>query len=173
MGIWSEEAVSQLRSLAEQGLSAAQAASQIDGMSRNAACGVAFRHKFHFTGGNGGGPNHLAADAKPKRGKMVSLPKRSYRQGVELIAAVSAPTTPTRNVSIMELNDSTCRFPIGDPLDANFRYCGAKPHPSYPYCQNCCILAYEQPEKRHDRTESRGPGFYRRSDHQVRNGRAY
>jgi GcrA cell cycle regulator len=180
MAIWSEEAVSQLRGLAEQGYSASQAAAQINGMTRNAAVGVAFRRKFHFMGGKGGGPNHLGVDAKPKRNKSdyISFPKRSYRKAPELIIALSASVTeadiaPKRLVTIMELDGSTCRWPVGDTQSPDFGYCGAKPHPNYPYCPNCCLLAYQQPEGRHVSQEPRRAGYRGFTHSQVRNGRAY
>jgi GcrA cell cycle regulator len=181
MAIWSEEAVSQLRGLAEQGYSASQAAAQINGMTRNAAVGVAFRRKFHFMGGKGGGPNHLGVDAKPKRKKSdyISIPKRSYRKAPELVIALSTAVTeaevaPRRKISIMELTENTCRWPLGDTLALDFGYCGAQPYPSYQYCASHCRMAYESPQERERARKEQGrPGFYRRADNQIRNGRAY
>lgn len=167
MPIWSEDIVQQLRSLADQGFSASQAAANFPGMTRNSAVGLAFRRHFHFMGGKGGGPNHLSADSKPRKERMF-IAKRSYRKVPEVVVESSAAVTeadvaPRRKVSIMELDESTCRFPMGDPLAADFGYCGAKPHPNYPYCPSCCILAYEQPETRHARSEQGRPrngGFF-------------
>src|ERR1700677_2479769 len=125
MGFWPQERVSQVKALAEQGYSAAQIAAEIGGVTRNAVVGIGFRHHFKFHGGKGGGPNHLAPAAKPKREKMVSFPQRSYRKVPEVVIALSASVTdgdvaPRRKVSILELTESTCRFPIGDPLSPDF-----------------------------------------------------
>lgn len=177
MPIWSEEVVVQLRSLAEQGFSASQAAANFVGMTRNSAVGLAFRRKFHFAGGKGGGPNHVASgEPKKKRERMISFPKRSYRKVPEVVIALSVAVTeadvaPRRKVSILELTEQTCRFPLGDPLAPDFGYCGAKPHPNYPYCPSCCILAYEQPENRHARSEPGRTGSGRFPYYQVRHGR--
>jgi len=36
--------------------------------------------------------------------------------------------------SLLELNDSKCRWPIGDPGTAEFFFCGGAPLESAPYC---------------------------------------
>lgn len=159
MGFWPQERVQQVRALAEQGYSAAQIAAEIGGVTRNAVVGIGFRNHFTFHGGKGGGPNHVASgEPKKKRERMISFPKRSYRKVPEVVIALSAAVTeadvaPRRKVSILELTEQTCRFPLGDPLAPDFGYCGAKPHPNYPYCPNCCLLAYQQPEDRHVSTQ--------------------
>ncbi|PNG25632.1 GcrA family cell cycle regulator [Methylocella silvestris] len=58
-------------------------------------------------------------------------------------------------VTIMELRESMCRWPIGDPTQADFRFCGARKTPGAgPYCGCHSAIAY-QPQQ--DRRRQRPP----------------
>ena len=47
-------------------------------------------------------------------------------------------------VTLMELRESMCRWPLGDPAAAEFRFCGAKsPAGSGPYCCQHSRIAYQ------------------------------
>lgn len=50
-------------------------------------------------------------------------------------------------ISISDLNEFTCRYPIGDPLSPYFGYCGAPTEENKPYCPGHCRLAYIQREE--------------------------
>ena len=54
-------------------------------------------------------------------------------------------------VTIVELKEAMCRWPLGDPASSEFRYCGS-PAASGPYCAYHGSLAY-QPA--HDRRRER------------------
>jgi GcrA cell cycle regulator len=43
---------------------------------------------------------------------------------------------------LMDLSDATCRWPVGEPDEANFVFCGAVPFGRYPYCVGHCLIAY-------------------------------
>ena len=58
-------------------------------------------------------------------------------------------------VTIVELKESMCRWPLGDPATAEFRYCGS-PTASGPYCAYHGRLAYQPAqERRRDRDRAR------------------
>ena len=58
-------------------------------------------------------------------------------------------------VTILELKEAMCRWPLGDPSSAEFRYCGS-PKTSGPYCAYHGGLAYQPvQERRRDRDRSR------------------
>lgn len=55
-------------------------------------------------------------------------------------------------VTIVELRDNMCRWPIGDPTQSEFRFCGARKTPGAgPYCGCHSALAYQS---QHDRRRS-------------------
>lgn len=50
-------------------------------------------------------------------------------------------------ISILELTEKTCRWPIGDPKDPNFGYCGLTVHPNFPYCPGHVVMAFQSSRK--------------------------
>ena len=52
----------------------------------------------------------------------------------------------------MELRESMCRWPVGDPSSAEFRYCGSKaPIGAGPYCAHHSRMAYQPVQDRNRR----------------------
>lgn len=51
--------------------------------------------------------------------------------------AVSTPPIP-----LTSLTTFSCRYPIGDPFEEGFGFCGAPQDPGHPYCTKHCQLAY-------------------------------
>jgi GcrA cell cycle regulator len=41
----------------------------------------------------------------------------------------------------------TCAWPIGDPGQSDFRFCGERPEPSRPYCAAHCAQAYRKRDR--------------------------
>jgi len=37
---------------------------------------------------------------------------------------------------------TSCQWPIGDPQEKDFHFCGTKPLDGKPYCENHCNIAY-------------------------------
>ena len=53
--------------------------------------------------------------------------------------------------SLLELTENTCRWPIGDPGNPDFFFCGGQTISSLPYCAFHARLAYQPPNARRDR----------------------
>ncbi len=49
----------------------------------------------------------------------------------------------SERVTIMELRENMCRWPMGDPTHADFRFCGLKTDAGVPYCGYHCRIAYQ------------------------------
>ena len=49
----------------------------------------------------------------------------------------------SERVTITELRENMCRWPLGDPLTPEFRYCGTKCDPSASYCMPHGRMAYQ------------------------------
>lgn len=54
-------------------------------------------------------------------------------------------------VSLLDLNDRICRWPIGHPDEPDFHFCGSAVNPGFPYCSEHCLLAYQAQMPRKDR----------------------
>ena len=58
-------------------------------------------------------------------------------------------TPPKRpGPSIDELTHRSCRWPIGDPHDLDFHFCGKRVVIGRPYCAAHCKRAYKPPAKK-------------------------
>ena len=141
---WNEERVALLRKLWAEGLSASQIAKQLGGVTRNAVIG-----KVHRLG--------LAGRATPSR--PAKRPVRAQRPRVigptaprmrppSATPAVVIPDLEPltlgdgKTASVLTLNESMCKFPIGDPNDVDFAFCG-RSAVCGPYCQDHARLAYQ------------------------------
>lgn len=56
--------------------------------------------------------------------------------------AVVEPIDPATAVTLEQLEDTHCKWPLGDPSMPEFRYCGGKPVPDQPYCFHHCEVAF-------------------------------
>ncbi|MEM6588664.1 MAG: GcrA family cell cycle regulator [Pseudomonadota bacterium] len=54
-------------------------------------------------------------------------------------------------LSLMELTEKTCKWPIGDPATDDFWFCGLPVQPGKPYCEPCVGVAYQPMSTRRDR----------------------
>ncbi|MGV3652311.1 MAG: GcrA family cell cycle regulator [Devosia sp.] len=64
------------------------------------------------------------------------------QQQAELVIPVE------QRISLLELNEHTCKWPIGDPLSADFYFCGQHSDEGRPYCEFHARRAFHQMEKK-------------------------
>ncbi|MBV1700569.1 MAG: GcrA cell cycle regulator [Hyphomicrobiales bacterium] len=177
---WTDERIETLRQLWLEGLSASKIASRLgSNITRNAVIGkvhrmgMANREKTtdqlptrarnpdaprntmpvtgHGGGGGGGGVRGNTALATDMVTAIASLPQ------VQTKTAEAVVIPMTERVTIMELRESMCRWPIGDPMSSDFRYCGSRsPIGSGPYCAGHAQIAYQPAhDRRRDRRQVR------------------
>ncbi|MBV9260712.1 MAG: GcrA cell cycle regulator, partial [Pseudolabrys sp.] len=54
--------------------------------------------------------------------------------------------------TLLQLNDATCRWPVGDPGSTDFFFCGGTSNEGSPYCTYHSRVAYQPAsERRRDR----------------------
>lgn len=62
-----------------------------------------------------------------------------------------------QRVTIMELREGMCRWPIGDPTSPEFRFCGARADIGSPYCDHHARIAYQPAaDRRRERKTASG-----------------
>ena len=128
------------------------------------------------TGESGGEGRTKAAPPPPVATKAAAVPPASAPVAVvPKVAPVAAslpggpvapagvPAPPRRiipakpsaeirgKMSLLDLTDKICRWPIGHPGEADFHFCGEPVHLSFPYCRSHCALAYQVQQPRRDR----------------------
>ena len=140
---WTPERVVTLERLWTEGLSASEIAARFPGITRNAVLG-----KLHRLGRLGRGrPTALAKVRmeKPQRALSVRHPKPPALKRPPVAPASEAMPSWAGEVTRVEaLRSWHCRWPIGDPHDAAFAFCGRRVA-ARPYCGNHRAVAY-QPE---------------------------
>ncbi|WP_035463507.1 GcrA family cell cycle regulator, partial [Bartonella birtlesii] len=49
----------------------------------------------------------------------------------------------SRHLNLLQLNENTCRWPVGDPLSSDFHFCGADSDENSPYCAFHAKIAFQ------------------------------
>ena len=159
---WTEERIERLKELWTEGLSASQIAAELGGdVSRNAVISKANRLGLaHARAKEGARRGHASRAARRSRPNKLSLlpskiqPRCPARERAAYSAARSdrCPSrggrTASMGVTIMELREFMCRWPLGDPTTPEFRYCGARANEGLPYCPHHAQIAYQPATER-------------------------
>ena len=156
--MWTDERVELMKKLWQEGLSATQIAAELGGITRNAVIG-----KVHRLGLNGRdkSPSSSAPRVRKPRSNMMRVSRPSMRGNTALAIAFEMEQVPEpefieniipigQRKILLELNEDTCRWPIGDPATAEFFFCGGQPLTSLPYCSYHSRVSY-QPANDHRR----------------------
>ena len=69
----------------------------------------------------------------------------------EALAKVNAVEKTAKKISLMELTERTCKWPIGDPATAKFWFCGLPVQQGKPYCEAHVSVAFQPMSSRRDR----------------------
>ena len=138
---WTDDRVEQLKNLWTEGLSASQIARALGGVTRNAVIG-----KVHRLG--------LAGRASPSRSERPRLPvvpkvsMRSHIPPAPIVEEDPLVLEDGSHATVLTINDRMCRWPIGDPAENEFHFCGRKPKSGSPYCEAHARKAYQPQQQR-------------------------
>jgi GcrA cell cycle regulator len=152
---WSTERIEQLRSLWQDGLSASQIAANLGGITRNAVIGKA--HRLGLTGRPSPIKNRPVGISRPKPQKRPrveaqpaprpapagSAPPRRFEPPQPVVELDDGP-----GATILTLTDRICKWPIGDPRQPDFHFCGRASAEGLPYCADHARRAYQPPPRR-------------------------
>lgn len=69
----------------------------------------------------------------------------------EALASVREIEKKARRLTLMELTERTCKWPIGDPATDDFWFCGLPTQPGKPYCEAHVGVAFQPMSSRRDR----------------------
>lgn len=162
---WTDERVELLKKLWGDGLSASQIAAELGEVTRNAVIGKV--HRLGLSGRAKASPA-AARPRKAARPEREMRPQRPMSRGntalapelEDLVEEAPAPAPATsdnvvpmgQRCTIMNLTESTCRWPSGEPGTDNFYFCGGKTKAGMPYCAHHARIAYQPVnDRRRDR----------------------
>jgi GcrA cell cycle regulator len=132
---WTDDRVALLKKLWCEGKTAAEIAKELGGVTRNAVIGKAHRLKLS----NRVSPiQQTVAKATPVRKAEDIRP-----EPVRRMAANNDTPIKVMGVSMAELKDKMCRWPIGDPKEPKFHFCGCGSVAGLPYCGEHAKMAYQ------------------------------
>jgi len=142
---WTPERENQLRELWTAGLSASRIAAELGGTTRNAVIGKA--HRLGLSGratrkGGGkssGGMRLISRVASPRPPRAQIRPR--YVEPVERSEFA---------VSLEDLSEKQCKWPLGDPRTREFHFCGGARAEGMSYCEYHCAVAYQVPSRREE-----------------------
>ena len=150
---WTDDRVDRLRDLWGKGLSASQIAAQLgDGITRNAVIGKA--HRLGLEGrpspirGGGSGIRVRRRIRKPVLPSHPQTVTEAERRGRSRLVDQTPSEPPLEIPTASVRKDGApgkgprCLWPIGDPGDPDFRFCGHTARPGRPYCNEHCAVAY-------------------------------
>src|ERR1041385_2873460 len=162
---WTDERVELLKKLWADGLSASQISAELGAITSNAVIG-----KVHRLGLSGRAKSPSSSAPRPRKARthshMLRTSRPSMRGNTALAHANEYEAEPEPEVldniipigqrrTLLELNENTCRWPIGDPGNADFFFCGGQTVTTLPYCAYHSRVAYQPPNLRRDRRPPR------------------
>ena len=69
----------------------------------------------------------------------------------EALASLVEIEKKARKLTLMQLTERTCKWPIGDPATEEFWFCGHPCQPGKPYCETHVAVAFQPMSSRRDR----------------------
>tara|TARA_B110001450_G_scaffold194176_1_gene182475 strand:+ start:146 stop:643 length:498 start_codon:yes stop_codon:yes gene_type:complete len=147
---WNEEKVAKLKELWGSGKTASQIAEILGGVSRNAVIGKSFRlnlsskiktrsvsSKQNFQN------NEDENNPKKKQGRRSKFQSLIIEKDFE-------PENPKK---LEELDESSCKWPIGHPEEESFYFCGRSSLKDFSYCRLHILWAYQPKGKKEEPTD--------------------
>ncbi len=89
---------------------------------------------------------------RPKPGGQPLPPQPSASEiSAEALANLAEVAKKARRLSLMQLTERTCKWPVGDPATDDFWFCGLPAVPGKPYCETHVAVAFQPMSARRDR----------------------
>mgnify|MGYP001169308564 CR=1 FL=1 len=141
---WTEEKVAKLKDLWGKGSTASQIAEILGGVSRNAVIGKA--HRLNLSG--------KIITKKASNHQKINSQKNSnfkkIRRGKFKSIIIEKDFEPENPKQLEELDENSCKWPIGHPNEKNFYFCGRTSLKDFSYCKLHLLYAFQPKNKKED-----------------------
>ena len=142
---WTEEKVAKLKELWGKGNTASQIAEIIGGISRNAVIGKAHRLNLSAkiktraaTSNQNFENSRDNKNIRPNKGR-----KNRFRSLI-----IEKDFEPENPKQLEELDENSCKWPIGHPNEKSFYFCGRTSLKDFSYCKLHLLYAYQPKNKK-------------------------
>ena len=147
---WTDEKVAKLKELWGNGSTASQIAEIIGGISRNAVIGKAHRLNLSAkiktrTASSNQSFENIREDRNIKN-------KRSRKSKFKSLI-IEKDFEPENPKQLEELDENSCKWPIGHPDEESFYFCGRTSLKDFSYCKLHLLYAYQPKGKKEDPVE--------------------
>ena len=146
---WNDEKVGKLKELWGKGNTASQIAVIIGGISRNAVIGKAHRLNLsskiktrNTPSGQNFSSNSEDDNSKQRQGKKSKFKSLLIDKDFE-------PENPKK---LEELDESSCKWPVGHPEEQSFYFCGRSSLKDFSYCKLHLLYAYQPKGRKEEPT---------------------
>ena len=147
---WTEEKVAKLKELWGKGNTASQIAEIIGGISRNAVIGKA--HRLNLSAKiktRTAIPNQNLDNSTNEKNIQVRRGRKNKFKSL-IIEKDFEPENPKQ---LEELDENSCKWPIGHPDEKSFYFCGRSSLKDFSYCKLHLLYAYQPKGKKDEVTE--------------------
>ena len=142
---WDQKKIEILRNEWGKGKTASQIAEMIGGVSRNAVIGKAHRLNLSIKiKTRKVSTNYLTNDQNIE--KKININKKLRFRNLVL----DKNFEEAKNLSLEDLNESTCKFMEGHPDEKNSSFCGRKTVEKFSYCPLHLMIVYQPRGKKED-----------------------
>lgn len=158
---WTEERIAILKAGWEGGMTASQIAEKLgEGVTRNAVIGKAHRLGLESRPSPVKGTEETAPAAEPEvtaaapaapAAVPASAPAPAAPAATKPLAKRGSRSGKAARVTLLDLNERICKWPIGHPGEPDFHFCGKPVQAGFPYCSEHCLVAYQAQLPRRDR----------------------
>ena len=148
---WTEEKVAKLKELWGKGNTASQIAEIIGGISRNAVIGKAHRLNLSAKIKTRTATTNQNFDNSISE-KNVQITKRGRKSKFKSLI-IENDFEPENPKQLEELDENSCKWPIGHPNEKGFYFCGRSSLKDFSYCKLHLLYAYQPKGKKEDVAE--------------------
>ena len=148
---WTEEKVAKLKELWGKGNTASQIAEIIGGISRNAVIGKAHRLNLSAkikTRASSNTNNNFKSNNLNNVDKLRKGRKSRFKSLI-----IEKDFEPENPKQLEELNENSCKWPIGHPNEKSFYFCGRTSLKDFSYCRLHLLYAYQPKGKKEEVTD--------------------
>ena len=147
---WDDAKVAKLKELWGKGNTASQIAEIIGGISRNAVIGKAHRLNLSAKIKTRTATSNKIFETSAESNKIKSNNTRKSKFRSLIIEKDFEPENPKQ---LEELDENSCKWPIGHPDEESFYFCGRSSLKDFSYCKLHLLYAYQPKGKKEEVTE--------------------
>ena len=143
---WTPEKVEKLKELWGKGSTASEIAQILGGVTRNAVIGKA--HRLNLSGKIQ--TKKSSSLATSNNGSESKISRKNSRRGKFKSLIIDKDFEPENPKQLEELDENSCKWPIGHPNEDGFYFCGRTSLKDFSYCKLHLLYAYQPKGKKEE-----------------------